>query len=120
MHKSFTHIEEFLKQCHFKGSGNYFHQATDSYIILVQLASSTNGKGFTVSYGLHLILPGVKKIHHRDYLLENCIYKGEVLNTANKPVWNYHLDQDAFATLTNRLLGGISALETKLQKKNGL
>ncbi len=119
MHKSFAHIGEFLNQCNFKGSGrHFFHRVTGSHVILVQLDGSPDGKGFTVSYGLHPILPGVKKIHHRDYLFTNCKFKGQVLNSRRKPVWNYHLDNDALATLTSRLLAGISSLETRRQYKN--
>ncbi len=115
MHKSFDHIGEFLHQCNFKGSGHFFYCAIGSYVVLVQLDGSADGDGFTVSYGLHPILPGVKKIHHRDYLFKNCKFKGLVLNFRKKSVWNYHLDNDALATLTGRLLAGISALETRLQ-----
>ncbi len=115
MHKSFAHIGEFLKQCNFKGSGRYFfHRVTGSHVILVQLDGSPDGKGFTVSYGLHPVLPGVQKIHHRDYLFSKCKFKGQVLNSQKKPVWNYHLGNDALATLTSRLLAGISALEARL------
>ncbi|MFV1976011.1 MAG: hypothetical protein ACC651_09700 [Candidatus Scalindua sp.] len=114
MHKSFAQIGEFLNQCNFKGSGrNFFHRVTGSHVILVQLDGSPDGKGFTVSYGLHQILPGVQKIHHRDYLYSKCKFKGQVLNKRKNPVWNYHLDNDALATLTSRLLAGSSALETK-------
>lgn len=118
MHKSFTQIGEFLKQCHFKGSDNFFHRITDSYVILVQLDGSPDGTGFTISYGLHPVLPGIKKIHHRDYMLANCTSKGQVLNSANEPVWNYHMSHDDFAALTNSLLAAISALEAKIQRKS--
>jgi len=114
MHKSFAQIGEFLNQCNFKGSGHFFHRAIGSYVILVQLDGSPDGAGFTVSYGLHSILPGVKKIHHRDYLITNCKFKSQVLNSRQKPVWNYHLDNEALATLTSRLFAGISALEAKM------
>ena len=115
MHKSFAQIGEFLNQCNFKGSGrHFFHRVTGSHVILVQLDGSTDGKGFTVSYGLHPILPDVKKIHHRDYLFTNCKFKGQVLNSRKKPVWNYHLDNDALAMLSSRLLAGISALEARI------
>ncbi len=114
MHKSFSHIGEFLKECHFKGSDNFFHKAADSYVILVQLSGCSDGTGFTVTYGLHPIQPNIKRVHHRDYLLENCVCKGQVLNSKNKPVWDYHMSNDALAILTKRLLGGIAALETKL------
>ena len=114
MHKSFSHIGEFLKECHFKGSDNFYHKATDSYVILVQLSGCPDGAGFTVSYGLHPILPNIKRIHHRDYLLTNCLCKGQVLNSRNKPVWNYHMNNDDLAILTKRLLRGIAALEMKL------
>ncbi len=118
MHKSFDHIGEFLHQCNFKGSDHFFHRVAGSHVILVQLEGSADGDGFTVSYGLHQILPGVKKIHHRDYLFTNCKFKGHVLNSRKKPVWNYHLDDDALTSLTSRLLAGISSLETRLQHKN--
>ena len=118
MHKNFAHIGEFLKQCHFKGSDNFFHRVTDSYVILVQMDESLDGIGFTISYGLHPILPGIKKIHHRNYMLTNCTSKGWVLNSVNEPVWNYHMSLDDFATLTNNLLAGISVLEAELQRKS--
>jgi hypothetical protein len=113
MHKSFAQIGEFLHQCNFKGSDHFFHRSIGSYIVLVQLDEAPDGKGFTVSYGLHPVLPTVKEIHHRDYLLSNCTFKGRVLNSRTQPVWNYHLDKDALSTLTSRLLAGISAFETK-------
>lgn len=119
MHKSFAHIGKFLNQCNFKGSGrHFFHRVTGSHVILVQLDISPDGKGFTVSYGLHPILPDVKKIHHQDYLFTNCKFKGQVLDSRRKPVWNYHLDNDALTSLTTGLLAGISSLETRLQHKN--
>ena len=118
MHKSFAQIGEFLNQCNFKGSDHFFHRVTGSHVILVQLEGSADGDGFTVSYGLHPILPGVKKIHHQDYLFTNCKFKGQVPNSGKKSVWNYHLNKDAIATLTSRLLAGISALETRLQYEN--
>ena len=117
MHKSFAHIGEFLNQCDFKGSVHFFHRTIGSYVILVQLDGSPDGEGFTVSYGLHRIIPSIKKIHHRDYLFNNCKFKGQVLNSRKKPVWNYHLDNDELSTLTSRLFAGISALETRLQQK---
>ncbi len=116
MHKSFAHIGEFLIQCDFKGAVHFFHRTIGPNVILVQLDGSLGGEGFTVSYGLHPILPGVKKIHHRDYLLTNCKFKGQVLNSRKSPVWNYHLDNDELSMLTNRLFAGISALETRLQQ----
>ncbi len=118
MHKNFAHIGEFLKQCHFKGSDNFFHRVKDSYVILVQMDESPDGTGFTISYGLHPILPGVKKIHHRNYMLTKCTSKGRVLNPANEPVWNYHMSHDDLAALDNKLLAGISALEAELQRKS--
>jgi hypothetical protein len=118
MHKSFAHIGEFLNQCNFKGSDHFFHRVAGSHVILVRLEGSADGDGFTVSYGLHPILPGVKKIHHRDYLFKNCNFKGQVLNSRKTPVWNYHLDTVALSTLTSRLLAGISTLETRFQQKN--
>ncbi len=115
MHKCFAHIGEFLNKCNFKGSDRYFfHRVAGSYVILVQLDGSPDGKGFTVSYGLHPILPDVKRIHHRDYLFTNCKFKGQVLNSRKNPVWSYHLDDNALATLTGRLLAGISSLESKI------
>jgi len=114
MHKSFVQIGEFLHKCNFKGSDHFFHRVTGSHVILVQLEGSADGDGFTVSYGLHPILPNVKRIHHRDYLLKNCKFKGQVFNSKKKPVWNFHLDNDALAALTNRLFAGISSLETRL------
>lgn len=104
MHKVFNQIGEALSHSHFKGAGRHLHRERGDWVILLELESAEQGDGFTVTLGLHPLLPEVKKIHHRDYKLDNCPERITIGDDHDNPVWPLHLDSDGIAALVGKVL----------------
>ena len=111
MHKTFEQIGEALKSCHFKGSGKFYHRASNNHVILVQFKSATEGEGFIIDYGRHPLIDDSIKVHHRDYHIENCSAHHCVKTPKGGNNWPYHMNTEGLSELISRLLTGINALE---------